>query len=423
MIGIWLTVTSAIVSLAIMTGFLREISQIYRGAAGDIVVIPFPRASFQQGGPAKYSEFEATIRKVDGVLAASPHMVRPVLLRVGNLDPTAIESIGEDNFGELIGLDPTADLATTDFAKYVSRETTHGVADPAHPFQIDRTKLRAEDRELPVVLVGAGLRERFDLSIGQRIELLTLPDDASADSESFEPLSQAFVVGGAVRCGHFKIDQRGLYAELEVARAFVRSSVDASEICVKAEASVTTRVLAEQIRSALFRAGLSADVNTWQKRNENELAAISSQRGVLALLLFFFVLVACFNVFATMTILVTDKTRDIGILAAIGASPTGLLTLFASSGFVMAFFASIAGSATGALLAHRINDVHDAIWKVTGTRIFKPDVYLFDRIPIQLDTHVFPLIVLATVAFSVLCASIPALRAARLDPVRALRQE
>lgn len=423
MIGIWITVTSAIVSLSIMTGFLAEVSQVYRGVAGDVVVIPFFE-SYSRGGRPKLEDYERTIRAVEGVEAISTRIVRPVLLRVGASEAGTIEEIDEDNFGELIGLDPSQDAATTDFARYVERERQHPVLDPARPFAIDRSTLRPEDRDLPVLLVGAGLRERFGLTRGRRVELATLPENVATSDAEFAPLTQAFVVGGAVRCGHYRIDQRGLYVELDAARAFVKSEGGASEICVKAARGVDETALASSLREALStRAGLGCEIGSWRERNSNDLKAIANQRSVLALLLFFFVLLACFNVFATMTILVTDKTKDIGILAAIGASPTGLLALFAASGFAMALAASLAGSATGALLALRINDVHDAIWRFTGTRIFKPDVYLFDRIPIQLDAHVFPLIVAATVAFSVLCASIPALRAARLDPVRALRQE
>lgn len=423
MVGIWITVTAAIVSLAIMTGFLREISSFYRGLAGDVVVIPLYE-SYARGSRPTLEDYEAAISRVPGVAAISARIVRPVLLRIGGLEVGAIEEIDEGNFGELIGLDPGRDAFTTDFARYVERESDYRVRDPAAPFAIDRAKLAPEDRDLPVVLVGAGLRERFDLTPGRRIELATLPEGGAGNEGEFEPLTQAFVVGGAVRCGHFGIDEKVLFVELEAARSFVRSRGGASEICVKGGTGVDETELAAAIRDEIVsRSGIEADVNSWRKRNANDLAAIANQRSVLALLLFFFVLLACFNVFATMTILVTDKTKDIGILAAIGASPTGLLLLFASSGFVMAFAASIAGSATGALFASHINDVHDAIWSFTGVRLFKPDVYVFDRIPIELDAHVFPLIVGATVAFSVLCAAIPALRAARLDPVRALRQE
>ncbi len=423
MIGIWITVTSAIVTLAIMTGFLREISNVYRGEAGDVVITPRP---YRESGPTRRPKFEAiraAVEKVPGVAALSPHLLRPVLLRVGvdPDDPAAVEEIDEDNFAKLYGVDPILDVATTDFAKYVADARAHRVADPARPFDIDRSRLAPELRDLPVVLVGSGLREQFDLEIGDKIEVSTLPDDDSQDE--IEPITQAFVVGGAVRCGHYRIDLKGLYVDIEAARAFARTPGDATEICLKADEGVDAIALASAVQFALGAARLPAEAQSWQQRHVNDLAAIRSQRSVLALLLFFFVLVACFNVFATMTILVTDKIRDIGTLAAMGASPTGLLTVFVTSGFVMSFVSSVAGSATGAFLARHINDVHDWIEKLTGVRLFKPDVYFFDRIPIELQGRTFPLIVAATVFFAVLCAAIPAVRAARLDPVRALRQE
>jgi lipoprotein-releasing system permease protein len=416
MIGIWITVACAIVTLAIFTGFLRQISDVYRGEAGDVVVTP--------RGTANYADFERVIRPLDGVAQVAPHLVRPVLMRFPGVHEGGVEDISEKNFGSLIGLDPELDAGTTAFAEYVAHDGADRVANVAEPFTIDRAKLPPDVRELPVVLAGAGLFEDFGLTIGQVIELSTLPDDATIDREEFEPLVQRFVVGGKVRCGHYKNDLTALFAALDVVRGFSRASTDVSEICVKAAPGAEPGALAASVANALLRAGIpGSTVLTWRDRNANDMKAIESQRAVLVILLFFFVLVSCFNVFATMTILVTDKIRDIGILGAMGASPFGILMLFVASGFAMAFVSSIVGAATGAVLAARINQVHDAIWELTGVRIFKPDVYFFDRIPTALDAHVYPLIVIATVAFAVMCAAIPALRASRLDPVRAFRQE
>ncbi len=429
MIGIWITVTSAIVTLAIMTGYLREISRVYQGEAGDVVITPYPEGASGATKLPTFEQLKDALAGETGIAAMSAHLVRPVLLRCGPRkdDPEAVEQLTENNFGQMIGVDPAGDLLTTDFMEYVKNEKNvdegvRAVDDPRQPFAIDRSKLDDDARDLPVALPGEGVFEKFHLAKGQVIELSTLPDDISGDH--FEPLTQRFVIGGAVRCGYFPIDSAGLYVDLQAARVFAKSGGDATEICIRVASGNDPNDVAARIANVLDAKRLPARTQTWVQRHGNEIKAIQSQRSVLALLLFFFVLVACFNVFATMTILVSDKLRDIGTIAAMGASPFGILTVFTIAGFLMSFVSSAVGSFTGAFLAHHINDVHDWITDhITHTPLFKKDVYYFDRIPIELQGRTFPLIVAATVMFACICAAIPALRAARLDPVKALRQE
>lgn len=421
-LGIWITVTSMIVTLAIFSGFLEQISVTFRGTTGDVVITPTEHGLGSRHRPApNFDEISQVLAGVSGIEAVSPHLLRPVLMRSGTPsdDPEAVEEIDEKNFGQLIGMSLAADSKATRFPEYLRNTSLEPVADLERPFARDRNA-----PELPVALVGIGLLKQFSLKRGQVIELSTLPDNVQDDT--FEPLSARFVIGGAVRTGHFEYDQKGIYVELDAARDFSKAQSDCSEICVKAAAGVDAEALSSEIRRAITNSPLgpaAADVATWEERHERYIEAIRHQRDMLAFLLYFFVLVACFNVLATVTILVSDKVRDIGLLGAMGASPTSILGLFMSAGLIMALGSSLLGSATGSFLAYRINDIHDAIWRVTGVRIFKPDIYIFDRIPVAIETWLIPSVVAITVGFAVVCAAIPAFRASRLDPAKALRQE
>jgi ABC-type lipoprotein release transport system permease subunit len=427
MIGIWITVTSMIVTLSIMSGFLVALEGSIRGATADLVVTPLGQRG--TGAASSAPVFEATaaaLGDVPEVAAICPHLLRPVLLRVGVApgQPPELEEIDEDNFGELVGLDPARERDVTAFDRWVAATGDLAPADPARPFHLDAAQRRPGEETLPIVLVGLAMYEKLALARGMRVRLATLPDGrAEAGGEGFEPLVLDAIVGGAVKSGHYPNDLRSVYLELDVARAFAASSADATEICVRLAAGSDLDAGASAVAAALEQAGIRAEVSTWRQHYANDLGAVENQRNVLALLLFFFVLVACFNVFATITMLVTDKTRDVGVIAAMGAPPGGILAIFVGCGLAMALLSSLAGALTGTLFALRINDVHEAIWTLTGVRIFKPDVYVFDRIPIDIDPWLLPVVVGATALVALVCALLPALRASRLDPVRALRFE
>lgn len=420
LIGIWLTVTCTLVAIAIFSGYLAELSDTYRSSTSDIILTP---RLDREPRTTPYELLEAVLSTVDGVEASSPHLLRPALLRV--LPTTdrerAMESIDEKNFVQVVGLDPKLDARTTGFPRHVAAERKHRVVDPERPFFLPQERLFASDRGLPVALIGTALFDELDLHVGQRLQLATLPEGETQDH--FEPLSQDVVVGGAVASGFYPTDLRTVYVDLAAARAFARTINDTSEVCVKVRDEAQLDEVKRRIVAAAEEARALCAVQTWKEANAHYIGAVKSQRTILGVLLAFFILIACFNVFASLTILVTDKTRDIGVLAAMGATPRGILAVFVDCGLLMTASASVLGAATGAYVALHMNDIHEWIAATFGLRLFKTDVYFFDHIPIELDPALVVAIVLATIAFAVLCAVIPAARAARLDPVTALRFE
>jgi lipoprotein-releasing system permease protein len=172
----------------------------------------------------------------------------------------------------------------------------------------------------------------------------------------------------------------------------------------------------------LFK-GAPLDIQTWEDKQGPLLAAIGVEKGILNVLLFMIVGVAGFGILAIFSMIVVEKTRDIGILKALGASNAGVMKIFLGYGTLLGLVGCGLGSALGLTITSHINDIHHALGKLTGQEIFRGDIYYFSEIP----TNVVPLTlflvnigaVLIAVSFSVL----PALRAAMLHPVRALRYE
>jgi len=164
-------------------------------------------------------------------------------------------------------------------------------------------------------------------------------------------------------------------------------------------------------------------VQTWEDKQGPLLAAISVERGILNVLLFLIVGVAGFGILAIFTMIVVEKTRDIGILKALGASNGGVMKIFLGYGLLLGVVGACLGTILGLVLTDNINWLEHALGKLTGQDLFPRDIYYFDQIPTDIQTWAVVMVNVGAVAISVIASILPALRAALLHPVRALRYE
>jgi lipoprotein-releasing system permease protein len=172
----------------------------------------------------------------------------------------------------------------------------------------------------------------------------------------------------------------------------------------------------------IFR-GAPLDIQTWEDKQGPLLAAIGVEKGILNVLLFMIVGVAGFGILAIFSMIVVEKTRDIGILKALGASNAGVMNIFLGYGLLLGAVGCGLGSILGLLITDNINEIHHGIAKLTGYQIFSDQVYYFSEIPTNVVTSTVVLVNLGAVLIAVAFSVLPALRAAMLHPVRALRFE
>jgi lipoprotein-releasing system permease protein len=172
----------------------------------------------------------------------------------------------------------------------------------------------------------------------------------------------------------------------------------------------------------IFR-GAPLDIQTWEDKQGPLLAAIGVEKGILNVLLFMIVGVAGFGILAIFSMIVVEKTRDIGILKALGASNAGVMNIFLGYGLLLGVVGCVLGSVLGLLITSYINQIHHGLAKLTGHEIFSGEVYYFSEIPTNVVTTMVVLVNLGAVLIAVAFSVLPALRAALLHPVRALRYE
>ena len=164
-------------------------------------------------------------------------------------------------------------------------------------------------------------------------------------------------------------------------------------------------------------------VSTWEQKQGPLLGAIAIEKGLLNILLFLIIAVAGFGILAIFTMIVSEKTRDIGILKALGASSGGVMQIFLGYGLLLGLIGALLGTGIGLELTWHINDIEKLISHYTGTDIFDRSIYYFDRIPTDVQTWAVVMVNAGALFIAVFFSIFPALRAALLHPVRALRYE
>ncbi len=430
MFAVALGVMSMIVVISVMNGFIVQTRVIARGTLADLTVTPLVTNASQH--------YLDLIRTAPKVKAVSPHLVRQALVSTGfsGHAATTHKQLRELSFVTVLGIDPALERLASDFERYLANfeEVRDEIGDP-RPWQVDDVKepfsLETEDRRraaYPKVVVGLELAKRLGIRKGTFVDLMTyaINDEPGVPLEDkFSVLHEKFVCAGVFRSGSFEIDLGFLYMPLEQLRSFSNAPKDdISEFAVTLEDYLFSDQAKEELQELFMTSqGATAIVETWEDKESIFLSAVDNEKRIMAVILFFFLLFACFAIFIILNMMVREKTRDIGILNSLGATFGGILQIFVMNALIISIVGATIGLVGGVLICENVNAIEQFLKNAFGLVIFKPDVYAFDRLPVDMRTDEVVTIIVLTIGLSAISGLFPAFRAARLDPVEALRYE
>ncbi|MEI7684486.1 MAG: FtsX-like permease family protein [Planctomycetota bacterium] len=235
-----------------------------------------------------------------------------------------------------------------------------------------------------------------------------------------EPAFDRFVVVDYLKTEMSEYDSNLVYVDLKYLQQLRAMDDGVTHIQIKLKDYAKAEQVVARLRD-LFPMGFR--IQTWEQKQGALLGAIDIEKGILNFLLFMIIAVAGFGILAIFSMIVAEKTRDIGIMKSLGASNLGVMQIFLTYGLLLGLVGSTLGTVLGVALTNNLNPVEKFLTSMTGRHIFDPSIYYFTEIPTHIETWTVVLVNVGAVGIAVVFSILPALRAAMLHPVRALRYE
>jgi len=268
------------------------------------------------------------------------------------------------------------------------------------------------------VIIGYRMAQRMGLKVGDSITFINPQGNATVVGTI--PRVKAYHVVGLFNVGMYEYDNSYVYMPFEAAQAFFHVPDGANAIEVVLDNPDRAGPIALVIGGII---GPDFRVVDWQQANSSFFTAVQVERNVMFMILTLIILVAAFNIISSMIMLVKDKGRDIAILRTMGATRGMVMRIFFLSGASVGVIGTVAGVLLGVLFTLNIETIRQWLQALTGTTIFDATIYFLSHLPARLDWFEVMQIAAMALALSVLATIYPSARAARLDPVEALRYE
>jgi lipoprotein-releasing system permease protein len=383
-IGIWLGVMTLIIVMAVMNGFRQELLTKILGLNGHLLIQPLE---------APLTDFAAVadrISKVPGVKLAAPVV-----------EGQALASSPFSSSGVLVRGWRGADLAKL----------------PSIADNLRQGTLEGFD-EGQGVLIGRRLADQLTVHAGEPVTLVA-PRGAVTPMGTM-PRIKTYKVAGVFEIGMSEYDLGFVFMPLPEAQAYFNRAGDVTAI----EVYVDNPDQIDYYRKAITdAAGRPIFIVDWRQRNATFFSALQVERNVMFLILTLIVLVAALNIVSGLIMLVKDKGPDIGIMRTMGASQGSVMRIFLIAGASIGVVGTLIGLVSGVLICQRLEAIRQFLSWLTSTELFPPTLYFLSRLPAEMDPAETTAVVVMALALSLLATLYPSWRAARLDPVEALRYE
>lgn len=269
------------------------------------------------------------------------------------------------------------------------------------------------------VLIGKALAEGMGLRVGDPITLYS-PTGADSAFGNLGGLEKTYRIGGVFTSGTADFDRAFIFMPLEQAQLFFGKEGVWDVIELKVEEPDRVGDLTQAVRAA---SGRSAIVSDWRDRLAAFWGALKVERVAMSIILGLVVAIAALNIISGIVMLVKNKTRDIAILRTVGASQSSMLRIFFIAGAAIGVAGTITGLVLGLVFCLNIGAIQHFLEWVLGVQLFNADVYMLDAIPAEVDAMDVVWVTLWSVFMSCVASLLPSWRAAKMDPVEALRYE
>ena len=388
--GVIVGVTALVVVIGVMSGMQKDLQAKILESTPHIIVL-------ESGTTLRLHEWEEVVdlvMEVDGVVGAAPFVLSQVsVARTGTdgLYPQSANLYG-------ISID-TGRVAPTEMERQIVEGSYN---------------LTLPESGLPPLLMGVGLADRMQLFEGDTLLVVSFENLKMDILGGLNPTMRQFEVTGVFATGMYDYDMQNVYTTLEAAQELVGITNPG----VVGGVGVRTREpeLADEIRGKIQESlGFPFYAESWMTTNRALFSALRLEKIAMGLILGLIVLVAAFNIVSTLVMVVADRTREIGILKAMGMTRRGIMRVFVLQGAWIGVAGTMVGTACGLILAFLIG--HFEIIRIP------PDVYFVDHLPVSLNPFDVLGIVVASVTIAFVATIYPAWKASRLEPVDAIRHD
>ncbi len=381
--GIMLGVATLIIVMSVMNGFRQELFSKILGLSGHMNIYS------QSGALYNYMDIYNIVKSVDGVENITPIIEGQTLLSYKSA-ATGVMVRG---------------LSQSDFA---NRDTLYNGIKQG----------QIENFRGYKIAIGSVLAKKFNIGIGDKVTI-TSPVLKTTPFGTI-PTQRGFEVAMIFDVQMYEYNSNFIFMPLQAAQKFfqLKNSVSSIEIFLK-----DPDKLSQVRREIEFELDGRASVYDWRDMNRSFFNALEVERNVMFLILSLIILVAAFNIISSMIMLVKDKGHDIAIMRTMGATRGNMMRIFMLTGASIGFIGTIVGAAIGISFAMNIEIVREVIEGFTGATLWDEEIRFLSEIPAEIDWNETIGVLVMAFSLSIVATIYPAWRAARLDPVEALRYE
>jgi lipoprotein-releasing system permease protein len=384
-VGIMLGVATLIIVMAVMNGFRAELLSRILGINGHLIVQPVDMPL------EDYAAVADRINGVPGVRYAIP-LIDGQVLSSGDAGPgtgALVRGIRGEDLGKIA-------LVANNIRQgsIVGFDASEGVA------------------------IGQRMADNLGLALGDSITLVSPDGDVTPFGTT--PRVKAYPVTAIFEVGMSEYDSSIIFMPLAEAQLYFNMEGRAQSIEIFVDNPDGVDALREPVEAAAQRQIFLSD---WRQRNQTFFSALQVERNVMFMILTLIVLVAALNIISGLIMLVKDKSHDIAILRTMGASRAAVMRIFLMTGAAIGVTGTIAGVILGIVICLNVESIRQFFSWMSGTVLFNPELYFLSKLPAKMDPGETFSVILMALTLSFLATLFPAWRAAKLDPVEALRYE